>query len=59
MLPPRCGWSRGDLITRGAATTTLASPLQTLTLKTKNEALNTGSRALPPTRGEIHRASMA
>jgi hypothetical protein len=28
-------------------------PLQTLTLKTKNEALKIGSRALAPTRAEI------
>jgi hypothetical protein len=32
--------------------------LQTLTLKTENEALKTGVGALPPTRAEIHRASM-
>jgi hypothetical protein len=35
-----------------------ASPLQTLTLKTKNEALKTGDGVLPPTRAEIHRVSM-
>jgi hypothetical protein len=28
-----------------------------LTLKTKNEALKTGDKALPPTKVEIHRAS--
>jgi hypothetical protein len=58
-LPPRWGWSRGDLIARGAVTTTWAPPLQTMTLKTKNETIKTGGRALPPTRAEIHRASMA
>jgi hypothetical protein len=37
----------------------LSAALQTLTLKTNNEALKTGGRALPPTRAEIHRTSMA
>jgi hypothetical protein len=59
MLPPRWGWSRGDLIVRGAAATTWAPPLQTLTLKIKNEALKTRGKALPSTRAEIHCASMS
>jgi hypothetical protein len=37
----------------------LSAALKTLTLKTKNEALKTGGRALPTTRAEIHRTSMA
>jgi hypothetical protein len=52
-------WSRGDLIARGATTTTWAPPLQTLTLKTENEALKTIDGALPLMRAEIHHASMA
>jgi hypothetical protein len=49
----------GGLIAWGAATTTEAPPLQTLTLKMENEALKTGGGALPPTRADIHHASMA
>jgi hypothetical protein len=57
-LPLRWGWSLGDLIVRGAAIITWAPPLQTLTLTTNNKALKTRGGALPPTRAEIHRASM-
>jgi hypothetical protein len=53
------GLKPGGLVARGAATTTKASPLQTLTLKTENGALKTGGGALPPTRADIHHASMA
>jgi hypothetical protein len=58
-LPPRWGWSPGDLIVWSAVTTIWAPPLQTLTLETENKTLKTGGGALPPTRAEIHRASMA
>jgi hypothetical protein len=58
-LPPRWSWNRKDLTARDVAATTWAPPLQTLTLKTENGALKTGDRALPPTRTEIYRASMA
>jgi hypothetical protein len=37
----------------------LSATTKTLTLKMKNEALKTGNGALPSTRAEIHRASMA
>jgi hypothetical protein len=58
-LLPRWGWSRGDLIARGGATTTWASPLQTLTLKTEKGTHKTRGGALPPTRVAIHRTPMA
>jgi hypothetical protein len=40
-LPPRWGWSQGNLIARGATTTTWMPPLQILTLKIENEAPKT------------------
>jgi hypothetical protein len=62
-FPPRWGWSWEDLIARGAATTTWAPSLQTLTLKTKNEASKTGEepshrrvpRSTAPPRPKSHR----
>jgi hypothetical protein len=43
----------------GVTTTTLAPPLQTLILNTKNRALKTRDGVLSPTRPEIHHASIA
>jgi hypothetical protein len=53
------GLKPGGLIARGAAATTEAPLLQTLTLKTENGALKIGGGALPPMRADIHHASMA
>jgi hypothetical protein len=52
------GLKSGDLIARGVATTTWAPSLQNFDHKMENKVLKIGSEALPPTRIEIHHASI-